>query len=163
MAAIQIPKSKSVSFNDYLYDIISNSTSSFATGWGFFVSIDEDKITPIKQTLQNNYTIKPVIKRKDSIKSFPSTSNLHSPDLQTTKLQTSKLQDIDEITETMFEMDLYDIESKHDSNINYNNYVVSKYNYNTPSNIYNNIKANIYFIGTIIIYGSMACIKTVIS
>ena len=86
------------------------------------------------------------MKRKDSIKSFPSLSNLQDPSLQSLKLQSLKLQDIDEITETIFEMDLSDIDKK--------------YNYNLPNSIYNNIKTNIYFIGTVILYGSIACIKT---
>ena len=143
MASIQIPKSKSISFNEYLYDIINNTTSSFATGWGFFVSIDEEQNKPTKKTqiVKTNYTIKPitqVIVRKNSIKSFPSISNLQSPSLQ----------NIDEISETIFEMDLLDIDKK--------------YNYNLPTSIYNNIKTNIYFIGTVILYGSAACIKTMI-
>jgi len=145
MAAVQIPKSQSVSFNEYLYNIISNTSSSFASGWGFFVSIDEPP-SQIKLPVQNNYSIKPVMKRKDSIKSFPSLSNLQDPSLQSLKLQSLKLQDIDEITETIFEMDLSDIDKK--------------YNYNLPNSIYNNIKTNIYFIGTVILYGSIACIKT---
>jgi nitrous oxide reductase len=156
MASIQIPKSQSVSFNEYLYDIINNTSSSFASGWGFFVSIDEEPNKTNKTKRQNNYSIKPVMKRKDSIKSFPSLSNLQEPSLQSLKLQTSKLQDIDEITETIFDMNLSDID-------NNNNYVVSKYNYNLPINIYNNIKTNIYFIGTVILYGSIACIKSVIA
>jgi hypothetical protein len=141
MASIQIPKSKSISFNEYLYDIVNNTTSSFATGWGFFVSIDEEPNQIKKQNIKTNYTIKPitqVIVRKNSIKSFPSISNLQSPSLQ----------NIDEISETIFEMDLLDIDKK--------------YNYNLPTSIYNNIKTNIYFIGTIILYGSAACIKTMI-
>ena len=163
MTEIQIHKCKSISFNEYLYDIITNTTSSFATGWGFFVSIDDHPIQ-IKQNVQTNYIIKPiikpVIKRKYSIKSFQSTSNLHSSILQATKLHTSKLQDIDEITETMFEMDLSNPESKYDNN---KDYVVSKYAYNITSNIYNNIKSNIYIIGTFILYGGIACIKTVLT
>jgi hypothetical protein len=141
MASIQIPKSKSISFNEYLYDIVNNTTSSFATGWGFFVSIDEEPNQIKKQNIKTNYTIKPitqVIVRKNSIKSFPSISNLQSPSLQ----------NIDEISETIFEMDLLDIDKK--------------YNYNLPTSIYNNIKTNIYFIGTVILYGSAACIKTMI-
>jgi hypothetical protein len=143
MDEIQITKSKSISFNEYLYDIINNTTSSFATGWGFFVSIDEEQNKPTKKTqiVKTNYTIKPitqVIVRKSSIKSFPSISNL----------QSSSLQNIDEISESIFEMDLLDIDKK--------------YNYNLPTSIYNNIKTNIYFIGTVILYGSAACIKTMI-
>jgi hypothetical protein len=143
MDEIQITKSKSISFNEYLYDIINNTTSSFATGWGFFVSIDEEQNKPTKKTqiVKTNYTIKPitqVIVRKNSIKSFPSISNL----------QSSSLQNIDEISESIFEMDLLDIDKK--------------YNYNLPTSIYNNIKTNIYFIGTVILYGSAACIKTMI-
>ena len=79
MASIQIPKSKSISFNEYLYDIINNTTSSFATGWGFFVSIDEEPNQIKKQNIKTNYAIKPitqVIVRKKSIKSFPSISNM---------------------------------------------------------------------------------------
>jgi hypothetical protein len=139
MASIQIPKSKSVSFNEYLYDIINNTTSSFATGWGFFVFIDEEPNQIKKQIVKPNYTIKPitqVIVRKNSIKSFPSISNLQSPSLQ----------NIDEFSETIFDMNLSDIDKK--------------YNYNFPISIYNNIKTNIYFIGTVILYGSIACIKT---
>jgi len=139
MASIQIPKSKSVSFNEYLYDIINNTTSSFATGWGFFVFIDEEPNQIKKQIVKPNYTIKPitqVIVRKNSIKSFPSISNLQSPSLQ----------NIDEFSETIFDMNLSDIDKK--------------YNYNLPTSIYNNIKTNIYFIGTVILYGSIACIKT---
>lgn len=139
MASIQIPKSKSVSFNEYLYDIINNTTSSFATGWGFFVFIDEEPNQIKKQIVKPNYTIKPitqVIVRKNSIKSFPSISNL----------QSSSLQNIDEFSETIFDMNLSDIDKK--------------YNYNFPISIYNNIKTNIYFIGTVILYGSIACIKT---
>jgi ribosomal protein S3AE len=139
MASIQIPKSKSVSFNEYLYDIINNTTSSFATGWGFFVFIDEEPNQIKKQIVKSNYTIKPitqVIVRKNSIKSFPSISNLQSPSLQ----------NIDEFSETIFDMNLSDIDKK--------------YNYNFPISIYNNIKTNIYFIGTVILYGSIACIKT---
>ena len=162
MASIQIPKSKSVSFNEYLYDIINNTSSSFASGWGFFVSIDEEpnKINKINKTKhQNNYIISPrsqVIVRKNSINSFPSSSNLQSPSLQSPSLQSPSLQSpslqvIDEISETIFDMNLSDID-------NNNNYVVSKYNYNLPINIYNNIKTNIYFIGTVILYGSIACI-----
>lgn len=150
MASIQIPKSKSVSFNEYLYDIINNTTSSFATGWGFFVSIDEEP-NKKKETKHKNYIISPrsqVIVRKNSINSFPSSSNLQSPSLQSPSLQS-----IDEISETIFDMNLSDIN-------NNNNYVVSKYNYNLPISIYNNIKTNIYFIGTVILYGSIACIKT---
>jgi hypothetical protein len=141
MASIQIPKSKSISFNEYLYNIVNNTTSSFATGWGFFVSIDEEPNQIKKQNIKTNYTMKPitqVIVRKNSIKSFPSISNLQSPSLQ----------NIDEISETIFEMDLLDI--------------YKKYNYNLPTSIYNNIKTNIYFIGTVILYGSAACIKTMI-
>jgi hypothetical protein len=141
MASIQIPKSKSISFNEYLYNIVNNTTSSFATGWGFFVSIDEEPNQIKKQNIKTNYTIKPitqVIVRKNSIKSFPSSLNLQSPSLQ----------NIDEISETIFEMDLLDIDKK--------------YNYNLPTSIYNNIKTNIYFIGTVILYGSAACIKTMI-
>jgi hypothetical protein len=143
MDEIQITKSKSISFNEYLYDIINNTTSSFATGWGFFVSIDEEQNKPTKKTqiVKTNYTIKPitqVIVRKNSIKSFPSISNL----------QSSSLQNIDEISDSIFEMDLLDIDKK--------------YNYNLPTSIYNNIKTNIYFIGTVILYGSAACIKTMI-
>ena len=154
MASIQIPKSKSVSFNEYLYDIINNTTSSFASGWGFFVSIDEEPNKINKTKHQNNYIISPrsqVIVRKNSINSFPSSSNLQSPSLQSPSLQV-----IDEISETIFDMNLSDID-------NNNNYVVSKYNYNLPINIYNNIKTNIYFIGTVILYGSIACIKSVIA
>ena len=139
MASIQIPKSQSVSFNEYLYNIINNTKSSFATGWGFFVFIDEEPNQIKKQIVKPNYTIKPitqVIVRKNSIKSFPSISNLQSPSLQ----------NIDEFSETIFEMDLLDIDKK--------------YNYNFPISIYNNIKTNIYFIGTVILYGSIACIKT---
>lgn len=150
MAAIQIPKSKSITFNEYLYDIINNTTSSFATGWGFFVSIDEEPTQIKKQIFQNNYILKPrsqVIVRKNSIKSFPSTLNLHSPSLQ----------NIDEISETIFEMDLSDVEPKCN-----NNYIVSNRNYDIPTNIYNNITTNIYFIGTIILYGSATCIKTLL-
>lgn len=157
MASIQIPKSKSVSFNEYLYDIINNTTSSFATGWGFFVSIDEEPNKKNK-TKHKNYIISPrsqVIVRKNSINSFPSSSNLQSPSLQSPSLQSPSLQSIDEISETIFDMNLSDID-------NNNNYVVSKYNYNIPINIYNNIKTNIYFIGTVILYGSMTCIKSAI-
>ena len=139
MASIQIPKSKSISFNEYLYNIVNNTTSSFATGWGFFVSIDEEPNQIKKQNIKTNYTIKPitqVIVRKNSIKSFPSISNL----------QSSSLQNIDEFSETIFDMNLSDIDKK--------------YNYNFPISIYNNIKTNIYFIGTVILYGSIACIKT---
>ena len=139
MASIQIPKSKSVSFNEYLYNIVNNTTSSFATGWGFFVFIDEEPNQIKKQIVKPNYTIKPitqVIVRKNSIKSFPSISNL----------QSSSLQNIDEFSETIFDMNLSDIDKK--------------YNYNFPISIYNNIKTNIYFIGTVILYGSIACIKT---
>jgi hypothetical protein len=148
MDEIQITKSKSISFNEYLYDIINNTTSSFATGWGFFVSIDEEQNKPTKKTqiVKTNYTIKPitqVIVRKNSIKSFPSISNLQSPNLQSPNLQ-----NIDEISETIFEMDLLDIDKK--------------YNYKFPNSLYNNIKTNIYFIGTVILYGSAACIKTMI-
>ena len=146
MDEIQISKSKSISFDEYLYNIINNTTSSFATGWGFFVSIDEEhnKTSKKKQ-------IKPitqVIIRKNSIKSFPSISNLQSPSLQSQSLQSQSLQNIDEISETIFEMDLSDIDKKYN------------YNYNLPTSIYNNIKTNIYFIGTVILYGSIACIKT---
>jgi hypothetical protein len=130
MDEIQISKSKSISFDEYLYDIINNTTSSFANGWGFFVSIDEEH----NKTSKTNQTIV----RKNSIKSFPSISNLQSPNLLT----------IDEISETIFEMDLSDIDKKYN------------YNYNLPTSIYNNIKTNIYFIGTVILYGSIACIKT---
>jgi hypothetical protein len=171
MASIQIPKSKSVSFNEYLYDIINNTTSSFATGWGFFVSIDEEP-NKKNETKHKNYIISPrsqVIVRKNSINSFPSSSNLQSPSLQSPSLQSPSLQSpslqspslqsIDEISETIFDMNLSDIDTKYDSSNN-NNYVVSKYNYNIPINIYNNIKTNIYFIGTVILYGSIACIKT---
>ena len=139
MASIQIPKSQSVSFNEYLYNIINNTKSSFATGWGFFVFIDEEPNQIKKQIVKPNYTIKPitqVIVRKNSIKSFPSISNLQSPSLQ----------NIDEFSETIFDMNLSDIDKK--------------YNYNFPISIYNNIKTNIYFIGTVILYGSIACIKT---
>jgi hypothetical protein len=97
--------------------------------------------------------------RKNSIKSFPSISNLQSPSLQSPSLQSPSLQspslqspslqNIDEISESIFEMDLLDIDKK--------------YNYNLPTSIYNNIKTNIYFIGTIILYGSAACIKTALS
>jgi hypothetical protein len=151
MDETQITKSKSISFNEYLYGIITNTKSSFATGWGFFVFIDEEPNQIKKQTVKPNYTIKPitqVIVRKNSIKSFPSISNLQSPNLQSPNLQSPNLQNIDEISETIFEMDLLDIDKK--------------YNYKFPNSLYNNIKTNIYFIGTVILYGSAACIKIMI-
>ena len=143
MSTIQIPKSKSISFNEYLYDIINNTTSSFANGWGFFVSIEEEQNKPTKKS-QIIKQEGQLIMRKNSINSFPSSSNLQ----QSPSLQSPSLQNIDEISESIFEMDLLDIDKKYN------------YNYNLPTSIYNNIKTNIYFIGTVILYGSIACIKT---
>ena len=104
MTTIQIPKNNSVSFNEYLHNIISNKPSSFATDWGFFVSIDEQTnlINPINQKI-----------------------------------------DINDISETIFDMDLPDTIIK--------------------ENIYNQIKSNIYFIGALILNGSTTCLKKVIS
>ena len=143
MSTIQIPKSKSISFNEYLYDIINNTTSSFANGWGFFVSIEEEQNKPTKKS-QIIKQEGQLIMRKNSINSFPSSSNLQ----QSPSLQSPSLQNIDEISESIFEIDLLDIDKKYN------------YNYNLPTSIYNNIKTNIYFIGTVILYGSIACIKT---
>ena len=47
MEVIQIPKNKSISFNEYLHNIINNTTTNFASDWGFFVSTD-DQINPTK-------------------------------------------------------------------------------------------------------------------
>ena len=123
MEVIQIPKNKSISFNEYLHNIINNTTTNFASDWGFFVSTD-DQINPTKPISQ----AKPIIQKIERVDRIPSISNL---------------QNIDEISETIFDMDLP-------------NTIIKE-------NIYNQIKNNIFFFGTIIVTGSAACINAMIS
>ena len=92
MEVIQIPKNKSISFNEYLHNIINNTTTNFASDWGFFVSMDE-QINPTKP-ISRAKTItqaKPITQKIERVDRIPSISNL---------------QNIDEISETIFDMDL---------------------------------------------------------
>ena len=123
MEVIQIPKNKSITFNEYLHNIISNKTPNCASDWGFFVSMDE-QTSPTNSRNQAN----PIIQKIERVDRIPSISNLHN---------------IDEISETIFDMDLP-------------NTIIKE-------NIYNQIKTNIYFIGTIILNGSAACLNAITS
>ena len=128
MKSIQITKNKSITFNEYLYNIINIPTSSFDTEWGFFISIDD----PPKEMIQNNnYLFKKgqEVIRKTNVNSFTS---------------------IDEISETIFDMDLTEDYSNSKSLVN-------------EGNIYNKIKGNIYFVSSMIYYGGIYCIKNVIT
>lgn len=130
MKSIHIPKNKSITFNEYLCNIINIPTSSFETDWGFFISTD-DPPNEIIQT--NNYLLKKgqEVIIKNNVKSFTS---------------------IDDISETIFDMDLTDNDEKCSNIIT----VVNE------TNIYNRIKNNIYFVSSMIFYSSVACIKDVI-
>jgi hypothetical protein len=126
MKSIHIPKNKSITFNEYLYNIINIPTSSFETDWGFFISIDD-------QPIQNNYLSK---KNQEVIR----------------KINVNSFTSIDEISDTIFDMDL----TENYSNSNIKTIV-------NEANIYNKIKSNIYFVSSIIYYGGIYCIKNVIT
>ena len=100
MAINQIPKNKSISFNEYIQGI-NTTQSSITSDWGFFVPLET-----------NTHNIINVINYNDI--------------------------DINEITETMFEMDC-PTESK------------SPLKPNLISNIYTNIKSNLFIISSFIL------------
>lgn len=173
----QITKNKSISFPEYIYNIIGNNTSTFAAGWGFYVSIDDtinndNFIIKNPNTYNSNYRPKTrslETIRENSIKSFPSVSNLLKHDHQRCKNNIN----IDDISETMFDMDI-DIENanvynsnnqdpntdSYKKNLVNNNYY---YSYNLLNKFYTHITNNIYFIGAVILYGGAACIKSAIA
>jgi hypothetical protein len=177
--SIQITKNKSISFPEYIYNIIGNNTSTFAAGWGFYVSID-DNINNDNFIIKKPNTYNPNYRhkarsletiRENSIKSFPSVTNLLKHDRQ----KCNNKVNIDEISETMFDMDIdidIDIENGYNSKLKYsstdsykknlvnNNYY---YGYNVLNKLYTQIANNIYFFGVVILYGSAACIKTAIA
>jgi hypothetical protein len=167
----QITKSKSISFPEYIYNIIGNNTSTFAAGWGFYVSID-DNINNDNFIIKKPNTYNPNYRhkarsletiRENSIKSFPSVTNLLKHDHKKCKDDVN----IDEISESIFDMDM-DIENGYNSNIkdSKHNHLINNnyyYGYNIFNKFYTQIKNNIYFIGAVILYGGVACIKTVVA
>lgn len=172
MMSTQITKSKSISFPEYIYNIIGNNTSSFAAGWGFYVTIDDTNNTD-NFIIKKNNTHKPNYRQKarsletireNSIKSFPSVINLHKQDHQYNDVHVN----IDDISETIFDMNV-DIEtangynsskdSKHNDVVDNNYY----YGYNLLNKFYTQIKNNIYFIGVVILYSGAACIKSTVA
>ena len=96
-----IPKSKSISFNEYIQDIVSEPTN-LTSDWGLFVPLETNTHNMINVTNYNNI-------------------------------------DINEITETMFEMDCpTNIAHTNKPNIFYN--------------IYTNIKHNLFVVSSFILY-----------
>ena len=106
MAINQIPKIKSISFNEYIQNIVS-TPSNITSDWGFFVPLEP-----------NNYNMCDLV----NIKQF------------------NDIIDIDEISETMFEME------------SPTNTAQSIIKYNPISNIYTNIKSNLYIVSSFIFY-----------
>jgi hypothetical protein len=179
----QITKNNSISFSEYIYNILENKTSTFATGWGFFVSIEDNNndTTCDTKNIKITNTYKSSVKprsletiRENSIKSFPSVSNLLKQDCQECKYDIN----IDDISETMFDMDMdmdmdMDIEtsnsyssSKDSTTDSYKKDLVSNnyyYGYNLASKLYTQITNNIYFLGVVILYGGVTCIKSAIA
>ena len=165
----QIPKNNSISFSEYIYNILENKTSTFATGWGFFVSIEDNNndTTCDTKNIKITNTYKSSVKprsletiRENSIKSFPSVSNLLKQDCQECKYDIN----IDDISETMFDMDIENVYNS--STDSYKKDLVSNnyyYGYNVASKLYTQITNNIYFIGAVILYGGAACIKSAIA
>ena len=165
----QIPKNNSISFSEYIYNILENKTSTFATGWGFFVSIEDNNndTTCDTKNIKITNTYKSSVKprsletiRENSIKSFPSVSNLLKQDCQECKYDIN----IDDISETMFDMDIENVYNS--STDSYKKDLVSNnyyYGYNVASKLYTQITNNIYFIGAVILYGGVTCIKSAIA
>lgn len=105
MAINQIPKNKSISFNEYIHNI--GTTSSILTSdWGFFVPLEP-----------NSYNMCDLVNIK----------------------QINNIIDIDEISETMFEMDCptESIEPIKSNKISY---------------IYTNIKSKLFVVSSFILY-----------
>lgn len=96
-----IPKSKSISFNEYIQDIVSEPTN-LTSDWGLFVPLETNTHNMINVTNYNNI-------------------------------------DINEITETMFEMDC---PTNRAHTINPNIFY----------NIYTNIKHNLFVVSSFILY-----------
>ena len=167
--SIQIPKNNSISFSEYIYNILENKTSTFATGWGFFVSIEDNNndTTCDTKNIKITNTYKSSVKprsletiRENSIKSFPSVSNLLKQDCQECKYDIN----IDDISETMFDIDIENVYNS--STDSYKKDLVSNnyyYGYNVASKLYTQITNNIYFIGAVILYGGVTCIKSAIA
>jgi hypothetical protein len=165
----QITKNNSISFSEYIYNILENKTSTFATGWGFFVSIEDNNndTTCDTKNIKITNTYKSSVKprsletiRENSIKSFPSVSNLLKQDCQECKYDIN----IDDISETMFDMDIENVYNS--STDSYKKDLVSNnyyYGYNVASKLYTQITNNIYFIGAVILYGGVTCIKSAIA
>ena len=149
--SIQIPKNNSISFPEYIYNILENTTSTFATGWGFFVSIEDNKNDTTLDTknikITNTYNPKSKPRsletiRENSIKSFPSVTNLLKQDRQKCKHDIN----IDDISETMFDMDIENVYNS--STDSYKKDLVSNnyyYGYNLLNKFYTQITNNIYF------------------
>jgi hypothetical protein len=101
MAINQIPKNKSISFNEYIHNI-GTTPSILTSDWGFFVPLEP-----------NSYNMCDLV----NIKQF------------------NDIIDIDEISETMFEMDC-----------------PTESTPNTISYMYTNIKSKLFVVSSFILY-----------